>query len=462
MTASAAQPRELTRTEPSAGTLSFPEGFLWGAATSAYQIEGATSADGRGVSIWDTFCRVPGKVRGADTGDVATDHYHRWREDVALMRRLGLRSYRFSVAWPRIQPHGQGAVNQAGLDFYRRLVDELLDAGIVPFLTLFHWDLPQSLQDAGGWPARDTAYRFADYARIVFEALGDRVPYWTTLNEPWCAAFLGYGQGVHAPGIVDEQQSVTAAHHLLLAHGLAVEAMRGAGGSGARIGIVLDPQPMSISSTPEALEAARRADGMHNRFFLHPIFKGEYPDDVLADLAGHLDLSHIQADDLRTIAAPIDVLGVNYYRRLSVGTGPPVHPTTSMGWEVDASGLFDLLLHIHQTYGPIPMLITENGAAYDDNVGPEGGVHDPERTAYLEQHVRAAWQVVQAGIDLRGYFVWSLLDNFEWAEGYGRRFGLVYVDYATQQRIPKDSARWYQRVIAQNGLVMPPSEPNGQ
>jgi beta-glucosidase len=460
MTSFVVQPREVSRAESSAGSLSFPEGFLWGAGTSAYQIEGAASSDGRGVSIWDTFCRIPGKVRGGDTGDVATDHYHRWKEDVALMRDLGLRSYRFSVSWPRIQPDGVGATNERGLDFYRYLVDELLEAAIVPVLTLFHWDLPQSLQDAGGWPARETAYRFADYATLVFEALGDRVPYWLTVNEPWCPAFLGYGQGVHAPGVVDEQQSVRAAHHLLLAHGLAVQVMRATSRDHAQLGIVLDPQPPSSdSSDREDPEAVRRAEGIHNRLFLDSILKGAYPEDVLSDLAEHVDLSHIRDDDLRTISTPIDVLGINYYRRLEVGPKHAGLPTTDLGWEIDSSGLFDILVHVYTTYGPIPLLITENGAAYNDDVGPEGQVRDPARTSYLEQHVRAAWDVIQAGIDVRGYFVWSLLDNFEWSEGYAGRFGLVYVDYASQQRIPKDSARWYQQVMAENGLVTGPTEP---
>jgi beta-glucosidase len=489
MTIPAVSPGHLADERPPvAGPLSFPQDFLWGAATAAYQIEGAAREDGRGPSIWDTFSRTPGKVRDGDTGDVAADHYHRWRQDVALMRELGLRSYRFSVAWPRIQPDGVGPADPRGLDFYSRLVDALLEAGIVPVLTLYHWDLPQALQDAGGWPARDTAYRFADYSLRVFEALGDRVPYWMTLNEPWCSAFLGYGNGLHAPGVSDHQQSVEAVHHLLLGHGLAVRAMRAAGRKRALFGIVLNPTPVSSASQRRAdVRAARLADGMQNRIFLDAILKGSYPQDVLEDLARSVDLSHIRDGDQETIAAPIDVLGINYYQRFTVGARstqgvpwerppspqpswpgadriavqPHDGPRTAMGWGVDADGLLELLLQIHRRYGPIPMLITENGAAYDDDVDKDGQVRDLDRIGFLDQHVRAAWRAIQAGIDLRGYFVWSLLDNFEWAEGYSRRFGLIYVDYPTQRRFPKHSAAWYRRVIEDNGLLESGTEVRG-
>jgi beta-glucosidase len=433
--------------------LTFPPDFLWGAATAAYQVEGAATEDGRGPSIWDTFCRVPGKVRGGDTGDVATDHYHHWKDDVALMRGIGLRSYRFSIAWPRIQPEGKGPASERGLDFYRRLIDALLAADIVPMVTIYHWDLPQALQDAGGWPARDTAYRFADYALRVYEALGDRVPYWITMNEPWCSAFLGYGIGVHAPGITDYQQWVSSAHHLLLGHGLAIRAMRAAGSGTRMLGIVVNPVPVTAASNdPADLDAARQADGMRNRLFLDPIFRGAYPEDVLEDMAKRADLSYIQSGDLETIAAPIDVLGVNYYHRDGIGPPGPKPPKTAMGWEVDPAGLLDLLTQIHRTYGPIPMMITENGAAYEDHIDPAGRVRDPDRISFIDQHLRMVWQAIQAGIDVRGYIVWSLMDNFEWSEGYARRFGLVYVDYANQQRILKDSASWYRRVIADNGV----------
>jgi beta-glucosidase len=455
----------------------FPEGFVWGAATAAYQIEGSAGSDGRGVSIWDTFARTPGRVRNGDTGDVAADHYNRWRGDVALMRELGLNAYRFSIAWPRVQPEGKGAPNPSGLDFYSRLVDALLEAGIEPFVTLYHWDLPQALEDAGGWPARATAERFADYAGIVFDALGDRVHHWATLNEPWCSAFLGYGSGVHAPGVQDGQRAVEAAHHLLLGHGLAVEVMRAAGGPDAKLGIVLNLEPRRpASDDPADVAAARLADGMLNRIFLDPLFAGRYPEDVLEHLAAHVSLEHIRDGDLRTIATPIDSLGVNYYRPLTVaarrgeplrgGTAPAANwpgeetigaladgrATTAMGWPVDATGLDELLVRLRDEYTALPLYVTENGAAYDDQPNGDGFVDDVDRVAYLAGHLHAAHRALAAGVNLRGYFVWSLLDNFEWAEGYDRRFGLVYVDYATLQRTPKRSALWYSAVIAANGL----------
>ncbi len=461
----------------------FPDGFLWGAATAAYQVEGATAEDGRGPSIWDTFSRTPGAISGGETGDAAADHYHRMRDDVALMRDVGLTSYRFSVAWPRIQPDGTGPVNERGLDFYRQLVDALLEAGIVPFLTLYHWDLPQPLQDAGGWPNRDVANRFADFAATVFGALGDRVIHWTTINEPWCAAFIGYGEGRHAPGLRDPQLAVRAAHHLLLGHGLAVRSMRALASPDRRFGIVLNPAPVHAASDSDVdRDAARRMDGAMNRAFLDPILRGSYPEDVVADFAGTVDLAHVRAGDDAVIATPIDLLGINYYRpyvvawiddrvapdegwrtrgRYARQAGWPGAervavigqdlPRTAMGWEVDAGGLTELLVGIHRSYPPVPLLVTENGAAYDDREEADGTVHDPGRIDYLDQHVRAVHAAIEAGADVRGYFVWSLLDNFEWAEGYARRFGIVYVDYATQRRIPKDSAAWYGGVIRSNG-----------
>jgi beta-glucosidase len=451
--------------------LTFPPGFLWGASTSAYQIEGAAREDGRGASMWDTFAHTPGRVRGGENGDVAADHYHRVAEDIALMRDLGLSAYRFSIAWPRVVPAGSGAVNERGLDFYRRLVDLLLESGIEPVPTLYHWDLPQPLQDAGGWPVRETAYRFAEYAGIVARALGDRVGTWLTLNEPWCTAFLGYGMGRHAPGIRDGQQAVAAVHHLLLAHGLAVAELRRQAPE-AQVGVALNVEPYrAASDDAEDVAAALLADGMQNRIFLEPILAGRYPADVLEHLEGVVDLAHIGPGDERTIAAPIDVLGVNYYRPGRVGAErngrlrewtawpgderivvvPQEAPHTAMGWPVDASGLSELLVRLHREYR-LPMLVTENGAAFDDVVRADGAVRDGDRVSYLEQHVRAAHDALEQGADLRGYFVWSLLDNFEWAEGYAKRFGLVYVDYETQRRIPKDSARWYRDVIAANGL----------
>jgi beta-glucosidase len=465
----------------------FPEGFLWGAATAAYQVEGATDEDGRSPSIWDTFCRTPGRVHGGDTGDTAADHYHRMPDDVALMRDLGLRSYRFSVAWPRVQPDGRGPSNATGLDFYRRLVDALLEAGITPFVTLYHWDLPQRLQDEGGWPSRDVAYRFADYAAIVFGALGDRVVHWTTINEPWCVAFVGYGEGRHAPGIQDPRLAVRAAHHLLLGHGLAVRSMRASGPADRMFGIVLNPAPVHAASDSDVdRDAARRMDGAMNRTFLDPLLKGSYPEDVLADFAESVDLAHLRAGDGAIIATPIDLLGINYYRPYVVARigapGEPADgrrddaryarqsgwpgaervavvgrdlPRTAMGWEVDPSGLTELLVRVHGSYPPIPLFVTENGAAYDDRPAMDGAVHDPDRIDYLRRHMIAARGAIGSGVDLRGYFVWTLLDNFEWAEGYSHRFGIVYVDHGTQRRIPKDSAAWYRAVIAANGPVAP-------
>ena len=454
----------------------FPSGFVWGAATAAYQIEGAVGEDGRGVSIWDSFASTPGRVRNGDTGAVAADHYRRWRDDVRLMSALGLRAYRFSIAWPRVQPNGTGPPNPAGLDFYSELVDALLDAGIEPFVTLYHWDLPQALEDAGGWPVRATAERFADYAAIVFGRLGDRVRHWATLNEPWCSAFLGYGSGVHAPGVRDGQQAVAAAHHLLLAHGLAIQAMRAAAPPETELGIVLNLEPRRpASADPADVAAARLADGMLNRIFLDPLLAGRYPDDVLDHLGARVSLAHIREGDASTIATPIDTLGVNYYRPLTVGAvrgdrlggdgGSATWPgesavaavgngeaTTAMGWPVDASGLDELLVRLREDYKPVPLYVTENGAAYDDHPDSDGYVDDVERVAYLASHLRAAQRAVDGGVDLRGYFVWSLLDNFEWAEGYDRRFGIVYVDYESQRRTPKRSALWYSAVIAANGL----------
>ncbi|MFC6885040.1 MULTISPECIES: GH1 family beta-glucosidase [Actinomadura] len=457
----------------------FPAGFRWGAATAAYQIEGAAAEDGRGPSVWDTFCRTPGRVLGGDTGDVAVDHYHRFREDVALMAELGLTAYRFSVSWPRVHPDGRGGrgagVNEAGLDFYRRLVDELLAAGVEPWPTLYHWDLPQPLEDAGGWPERDTAHRFADYAADVHAALGDRVRHWTTVNEPWCAAFLGYASGEHAPGRVDPEGALRAAHHLLLGHGLAVEAMR-ARRPANRFGAAVNLYAVSPQTGADAdLDAARRVDGLQNRFFLGPLLEGRYPADVLADLEPY---GFAPPDaDLAAIRRPLDHLGVNYYSRHTVAGTPgeaaqaassPFNtrspwvgsenvrfvpaglPVTGMGWEIDERGLYEVLTRLHREYPAVPLYITENGAGYDEAPG-DGAVHDAGRIAYLDAHLRACRDAISEGVPLRGYFTWSLLDNFEWAWGYSKRFGLVHVDYATQRRTLKDSARWYARVIRRGG-----------
>jgi beta-glucosidase len=469
------------------GRWRFPAGFLWGAATAAYQIEGAAAEDGRTRSIWDTYSDEPGRVLGGHTGHVATDHYHRYRDDVALMKSLGLGAYRFSVSWPRVQPGGAGPANPAGLDFYRRLVDELLEAGITPWLTLYHWDLPQQIEDAGGWPARDTASRFAEYASIVHGALGDRVRYWTTLNEPWCSAFLGYGSGEHAPGRTEPQAAVQAAHHLLLGHGLALDAIR-AQRSDSEVGLTLNLYAISAASdSPADAEAVRRIDGLGNRFWLDPVLLGRYPEDVIADLAPVASFDHVHDGDLAVISRPLSLLGINYYSRNVVGAPEPGPdgsidwrgaavaspslgseavrfvsrgvPVTAMGWEIDAPGLTEVLRRVNADYPAVPLYITENGAAFADEVSPDGSVHDPDRRAYFDAHLRACHDAITAGVPLRGYFAWSLMDNFEWAWGYNRRFGLVHVDYRSQRRTPKSSARYYAEVISAHAL--PDTAPDG-
>ncbi|ANN18077.1 beta-glucosidase [Amycolatopsis orientalis] len=453
--------------------LPFPPGFVWGAATAAFQVEGATAADGRTDSIWDVFARRPGAVVGGDTGEPGADHYRRYAEDVDLMRQLGLGAYRFSMSWPRIRPDG-GAPNPKGLAFYDRLVDRLLEAGVQPWATLYHWDLPQALEDKGGWTSRETAFRFAEYAETIVARIGDRVQNWSTLNEPWCAAMLGYAGGIHAPGRQEPEAAVAATHHLLLGHGLAMDVLRRHAPSAAS-GITLNLYPVSAAdpSSTVDVEAARRIDGLQNRLFLDPVLNGAYPEDMVADLA-HLGIEAlIQEGDLETISAPIDWMGVNYYRGYQVaGTPrpgsepagpdwlgvPDVHfvpdeaaPLTDSGWEVQPSRLTECLLQVHRDYRPIPLYITENGASYPDAL-IAGDVADTDRIAFLDSHLRAAYEAIEAGVDLRGYFYWSLLDNFEWAEGYAKRFGLVHVDYETQQRTPKQSALWYSRAISLNGL----------
>ncbi|MER5309397.1 GH1 family beta-glucosidase [Streptomyces sp. NPDC002773] len=450
----------------------FPEGFRWGTATAAYQIEGAAAEDGRTPSIWDTFSRTPGKVRNGDTGDIAADHYHRVDEDVALMKRLGVTDYRFSVAWPRVQPTGRGPAVRKGLDFYRRLADRLLDAGIRPVATLYHWDLPQELEDAGGWPHRETAFRFAEYAGIMADALGDRVATWTTLNEPWCAAFLGYGNGVHAPGRTSALASLRAAHHLNLAHGLAARALRGVLPGSSEVSLTLNLHAVrALSAAPEDVDAARRIDAVANRVFLDPVFHGRLPEDLVRDTASVTDWSFVRDGDLATAAAPLDSLGINYYSPSVVAAGtsespspwagaeqhvrfePAPGPRTAMDWPVDATGLHELLVRLRDELPGVPLVITENGAAYEDYADPSGQVKDPERVAYLHAHLAAVHRALADGADVRGYFVWSLLDNFEWAYGYSKRFGIVHVDFATQRRTLKDSARWYAEVIARGGLA---------
>ncbi|CAL9593986.1 GH1 family beta-glucosidase [Streptomyces sp. enrichment culture] len=458
------------RLRPATG-LAFPAGFRWGTATAAYQIEGAATEDGRTPSIWDTFSRVPGKVRNGDTGDIAADHYHRMPEDVALMRELGVTDYRFSVSWSRVQPTGRGPAVRKGLDFYRRLVDELRAADIRPVATLYHWDLPQELEDAGGWPHRDTAERFAEYAGLVADALGDGVATWTTLNEPWCAAFLGYASGVHAPGRTDPAASLRAAHHFNLGHGLAVRALRAALPRSAEVSLTLNLHAVRPLTGSEAdRDAARRIDALGNRVFLDPVFHGRLPEDLVADTAALTDWSFVRDGDLELAATPVDSLGINYYSPTVVAAGthegpspwpgaeghvrfePAPGPRTAMDWPVDADGLYELLTRLRDELPRVPLVITENGAAYDDYADPSGAVHDPERVAYLRQHLAAVHRAIEDGADVRGYFLWSLLDNFEWAYGYSKRFGIVHVDFASQRRTPKDSARWYADVIARGGL----------
>ncbi|MFP8883010.1 GH1 family beta-glucosidase [Streptomyces mangrovi] len=474
--------------EPDPATRSarvFPPGFLWGTATAAYQIEGAAAEGGRTPSIWDTFSRTPGRTRNGDTGDIACDHYHRWREDLEIMADLGVGAYRFSVSWPRVQPTGSGPASREGLDFYSRLVDGLLDKGIQPVVTLYHWDLPQELEDAGGWPERATAERFAEYASLVAGALGDRVGTWTTLNEPWCSAFLGYGSGVHAPGRTDQADALRAAHHLNLAHGLGTQALRAALPEGAQTSVTLNLHHVrSLTGDPADTDAARRIDGVANRVFTGPMLRGEYPEDVLRDTAHLTDWSFVRDGDLADIHQPLDFLGVNYYSPtlVSAASGPGTHnadghgasehspwpggddvafhrtpgETTAMGWTIDPTGMYDLLLRVRDDFPGMPVVITENGAAFDDYVDPEGRVLDPQRISYLHGHLAAVHRAIEAGADVRGYFLWSLLDNFEWGYGYSKRFGAVYVDYATGRRVPKASARWYAQVVRDGAL---PPEP---
>jgi beta-glucosidase len=445
-------------------------GFLWGAATSAYQIEGAVAEDGRGESIWDLFCNTPGAIEAGATGDVACDHYHRWRDDVGLMAEIGLSAYRFSIAWPRIQPDGHGRVNAAGLDFYSRLVDGLRDRGIEPVANLYHWDLPQALQDrGGGWVGRETAERFADYSHAVFRRLGDRVSWWLTLNEPWVAAFLGYHQGIHAPGLRDLSAAVRASHHLLLGHGLAVAAYRSLG-LGGRIGLALDLQVSSPASDSDAdREAASLSDGATNRWFLDPLRRGAYPRDVATLFAARgADIADaIQPGDLSTIAQPIDFLGLNYYFRRTVRaadegfgwTEDLAAPATSsgvseMGWGIDPDGELEQLLRLHAEDPGLPILVTENGIGLRDDIGPDGVIDDQRRIAYLREHIARVQRAIELGVDVRGYFVWTLIDNFEWSFGYRPRFGLAHVDHATQRRTPKASAAWYARVIRTGGASL--------
>jgi beta-glucosidase len=444
------------------GPPTFPDGFLWGASTSAYQVEGSPLADGAGPSNWHRFCRTPGLVKGGDTGDVACDHYRLWKDDIGWMQELGLNAYRFSISWSRVLPEGTGRVNEKGLDFYRRLVDALGEAGIEPNATLFHWDLPAALEDRGGWQNRDIAGWFAEYARVVFRALDGRVRMWATLNEPWVVTDGGYLHGVLAPGHRSLFEAPIAAHNLLRAHGAAVDVYRAEGKH--RIGIVVNLEPKHpASDSPEDLAAARRADAYMNRQFLDPLLLGHYPEELLG-IFGEA-WPEFPAADLDAIRRPIDFLGVNYYSRSVVKHEPKAWPVgagrvkqpglhTEMEWEVYPDGLAEILLWVRERYGKFPVYVTENGAALADAEPVGDLVEDPIRVAYLRDHLLAVRRAIDGGADIRGYYAWSLLDNFEWSQGFSKRFGLIRVDYATQKRTAKASARYYTRVIRSNGAVL--------
>lgn len=447
---------------PSGAGARFADGFLWGAATSAFQVEGSTTADGRGPSIWDTFAAQPGRIDDGSTGDPAADHYRRWEEDLDLVASLGLGSYRFSVAWPRVVPTGAGAVNQAGLDFYRRLVDGLRARGVRPAITLYHWDLPQPLQDAGGWAVRDTAERFGEYAAVVVDALAGEDVTWLTINEPKTTAFVGYAGTEHAPGLGDVDAGLAAVHHQLLGHGRAVQAVRASGPvtRTGEVGIALNLQPVYAGIAAE--DAARRADGAENRLYLDPVLRGRYPDDAVGDLPGqvHGDADRFAAlvrdGDLEAISSACDVLAVQYYGAAMVdryGAWQSAFPASAAGWQqVHPEGLYDLLTRLRDDYPDLPpLLITENGVP--DDPADTDPVHDAARIGFLRAHLEQAARAIADGVDLRGYYAWSLLDNFEWARGMTQRWGLVRVEPGTLDRTPKDSARWYQRVVASNGLT---------
>ncbi len=438
----------------------FGKKFVWGTATASYQIEGAFATDGRSPSIWDTFSKTPGKVQNGDTGDIACDHYHRYENDFDLMQQMGFNAYRFSISWSRVMPNGRGEINAAGMAFYDRIVDALLERGIEPYVTLYHWDLPQILEDTGGWLNRDTAFAFAEYTNAVTQVLGDRLKNWTTLNEPWCSAFLGYGVGVHAPGQSDFAASLQATHHLLLAHGLTMPIIRN-NVADAKAGIVLNPAPVYPASNSSAdIAAAHRADGFQNRWYFDPVFGKGYPTDTLASYGAYAP--KVEVGDLEIIAAPLDFIGINYYTRTVVKDAvveaiPAPHtllgyeyvdlpnvPRTFFNWEVYPQGLTDFLERLQYDYKPKSIFISENGATYQDHLEADGSIHDTERTLYFQQHLAASLEAVQNGVKLDGYFAWSFLDNFEWAEGYEKRFGITYVDFVTQKRTPKQSARWFQ------------------
>ncbi|MBL8063642.1 MAG: beta-glucosidase [Anaerolineales bacterium] len=440
----------------------FPKDFIWGAATASYQIEGGWNEDGTGESIWDRFSHTPGKVQDGDTGDVACDHYHRWEDDLEMIKKLGLKAYRFSVAWPRVLPNGSGMVSEAGLDFYNKLVDCLLKLDIEPYITLYHWDLPQKLQDKGGWPSRDIVEPFVEYADIVTRALGDRVKNWITFNEPWVSAFVGYEQGRHAPGHTHRGEALAASHHLLLSHGKAVPVIR-ANSRDANVGITLNLTPKYPASPSIAdRDAATWDDGYLNRWFLDPLTGRGYPADMVESF-GDL-MFPIQPGDMKAISVPLDFIGVNYYTRNivrsdKISEAENAAPTiirgdeiTEMDWEVYPEGLYKTLGRLYFDYDFPVIHITENGAAFVDTVNADGEVDDPARLSYIERHLKQVHRAIEAGIPVKGYFAWSLMDNFEWGFGYSKRFGLVYVDYETQKRIIKSSAKWYREIIAKNAV----------
>ncbi len=446
----------------------FPDAFSWGVATAAYQVEGATGSDGRGPSIWDTFSHTPGKTANGDNGDRAVEHYHRYAEDVALMADIGVNAYRFSISWSRVLPTGTGRVNQAGIDFYRRLCKELVGVGITPLATLYHWDLPQALQDRGGWANPDSVGWFAEYAGVAIDALGEHIGTWATLNEPWCTSFLGYSAGEHAPGITDTPTSLVAAQHLMLAHHAAVGAMRERAASpDTRFGIVLNLIPAwPQSDSPEDRAAADRVDLIQNRFFADAVLAGVYPDEISEVFDRHGVSDRLDREALSEMRQPVDFLGVNYYNinhiehhrgvdamRAWPGSweariARPPGLLTEMGWGVEPEGLTWMLRRISAEHPDVPLLVCENGAAYVDVVAKDGMIHDVARTEYIRSHIEAIRLAIDSGVDVRGYFVWSLLDNFEWARGYAKRFGIVRVDYDTMTRTLKQSGIWYRDFLS--------------
>jgi beta-glucosidase len=446
--------------------LSFPKSFVWGTASSAYQIEGAWNEDGKGESIWDRFAHIPRNILDGSNADVACDHYHRYQEDIGLMKELGLKAYRFSISWPRILPAGKREVNPKGLDFYERLVDALLSAGIEPFVTLYHWDLPQKLQEEGGWTNREVAAHFEAYADAVSRQLGDRVHNWMTHNEPWVMAFVGHLYGDHAPGLKDLKTALQAAHHILLSHGRALPVIKANGDRNTKVGIVHNLEWINpFTQREKDLAAARRHDGAFNRWFLDPVFKGSYPEDMLEWYGNRIP--RMEEEDLKTIGVPIDFLGINYYTRRTIAHDDKgdfikvkriwyhfVPHANFEQWEDNPEGLYLLLRRVHQDYGEPVMYVTENGTPSSEEIRPDGTVADPERLDYLKRHCAAAWHAIKEGVKLHGYFVWSLIDNFEWNCGYSKRFGLTYNNYSTQKRTVKSSGRWYADVIRRNGIVV--------